>query len=162
MLREYAAQWVDMVPHLDTLHRLATGCGGIIEFGTRSGVSTWAFLDGLNPDGWLVSVDNDPMVEHLLPERVTKDPRWKLIIGDDRHVVIPWWADLVFIDTSHEYHHTLMELTRADGIRAKQIVLHDWNLPDVQDAVRGFVDRSAYRLTTLEPSQWGLAVLERT
>ena len=35
-------------------------------------------------------------------------------------------------------------------------------LPDVQDAARGFCERTAFRIVGIEPSQWGLAWLSRS
>lgn len=157
-LAEHAAKSVDMAPHVETLRALASECRTIVEFGVRTGVSTWALLDGLPENGRLVSVDIEDVTP---PERVTADPRWTLIVADDRTLTDLPQADLVLIDTSHEYHHTLAELTLAASLRARLIVLHDWNLPDVQDAVRGFMLRSGYGLHLIEPSEWGLAVLAR-
>lgn len=162
-LHAYAHHYRDMAPHVDTLVALADKAPVIVELGVRGGVSTWAFLDGLREDGRLVSVDIED-VTRLIPERVSSDPRWELIIGDDRDKAIQRRlpsADLVFIDTSHEYHHTASELALAKRLEASRIVLHDWSLPDVQDAVLGFCHRTQYRLERVEESQWGLAVLAR-
>lgn len=163
-LHSHARHYRDMEPHVDTLVALARECSVIVELGVRGGVSTWAFLDGLPEDGRLVSADIDGTVAHLVPKRISSDPRWTLIVGDDRdkHIQrrLPV-ADLVFIDTSHEYHHTATELSLAQRLEAARIVLHDWNLPDVMDATLGFCHRSGYRLERVEESEWGLAVLSR-
>jgi predicted O-methyltransferase YrrM len=159
-LLAHANLTVDMVPHLDTLSRMATGCWAIVEFGVRSGVSTWALLNGLDPDGRMVSVD---IIRQDLPDRVTQDPRWTFVQGDDLHVGLPLGrADLVFIDTSHEYDHTLAELHIAAALEPKWILLHDYELTAVEDAIAGFLRRDrGYRLAMIEPSQWGLAGLRR-
>ncbi len=163
-LRSHAHRYVDMEPHVDTLLRLASKAPVIVELGVRGGVSTWAFLDGMPEDGRLVSVDIDPTVPDQVPSRVSGDPRWALIIGDDRidtyQRQLPE-ADLVFIDTSHEYHHTAAELLLAQRLKADHIVLHDWCLTDVQDAVLGFVHRTRYEIEQVEDSRWGLVVLRR-
>lgn len=156
-LNEYAAQWVDMVPHTATLTALARDAQTIVEWGVRGGVSTWALLDGLPSDGRMVSVDIDGTVP--VPDRVSGDPRWTLLIGDDRTVDVPV-ADLVVIDTSHEYDHTLAELHKAAQLGAKRIALHDPIMfPDVDHAIAQFLPESAYRLERFEVSAWGLAVL---
>jgi hypothetical protein len=156
-LAEHAARYVDMVPHLATLTRLARDAQTVVEFGVRTGVSTWALLEGLPPDGRLMSVDIE---EVTVPPEVSGDPRWTFVLGDDREVNAPS-AQLVVIDTSHEYHHTLHELHIAASLGAERIALHDWNLPDVEDAALRFMREARYRLWLLEPSQWGLAVLAR-
>lgn len=156
-LADHARHWADMVPHLETLTSQASHATSVVELGVRGGVSTWALLDGLPADGRLVSVD----IDHgcLVPPRVRDDPRWTFIVGDDHAVNLPA-ADLVFIDTSHEYHHTRDELALAERLGAKVIILHDYMLPDVADAVDGFVRRSDWWLA-VEHSDWGLAVLRR-
>jgi cephalosporin hydroxylase len=52
-----------------------------------------------------------------------------LIIGDDLKVAdqLPDQIDVLFIDTSHHYQHTLDEL-RLYGPRATSILLHDTEL----------------------------------
>lgn len=161
-LLEHAAQSEDMGPHLRTLIGYASRCETIIEFGVRTGVSTWAFLDGLPPTGRLASVDTQAVI---VPDRVRDDRRWTMFERDDRddqlHPLLPK-PDLVLIDTTHEYHHTLEELAIADRLGARWVLLHDWNLPDVQDAAHGFMRRAGtFALETVEPSRWGLGVMVR-
>lgn len=155
---EYARWWVDMVPHVATLSALAAEARTIVEFGVRGAVSTWALLDGLPSDGRMTSVDIDP--DCRIPERVANDARWRFICNDDRTAALSP-ADLVFIDTSHEYHHTIAELEIAGGLGATVIALHDYNLADVQDAVHGFQRRDPRWSLIVEQSQWALAVLRR-
>jgi len=161
MLLRHADQTRDMVPHLQTLANLAAEAPTVVEYGVRSAVSTWALLEGLRPDGSLWSVDIDPDI--AVPPLVSSDPRWRLVIGDSGEPLdnLPAHCDLLFIDTDHEYHHTLLELAGGDRMDAWRIALHDWNLPDVEDAVAGFVRRSRYRIERIEPSTWGLVVLAR-
>lgn len=150
-------RWRDMQPHVETLTALAAEATTLVELGVRGAVSTWALLNGLPANGTMVSVDIDGTVVDTLPERVRNDPRWRIVIGDDLDADLPP-ADLVFIDTSHEYHHTIAELDLAVRLRAKVIVLHDYALPDVADAVHGFLRRTGGELV-VEPSEWGLAVI---
>lgn len=100
----------------------------VIELGTRGGVSTIAWLFGLEiTDGHLWSVDIDPAPE-------LANERWTFIHGDDLDPkvfnALPDSADVVFIDTSHDYQQTLAELhlykwkVRPGG----RIVLHDTEL----------------------------------
>jgi len=166
-LAEYAERWVDMAPHIGTLTRLARRSHGIVEFGIRGGVSTWAFLDGLPADGWLVGYDMDLDVPSMLPPRVIEDPRFRLVLEDDIQAKMPAQADLVMIDSSHEYYHTIAELGLAASMRPRRILLHDYNdppHPGVGRAVDEFVkghpyDAPPYRLQRVEASQWGLAIL---
>jgi predicted O-methyltransferase YrrM len=100
----------------------------VIELGTRGGVSTIAWLYGLElTDGrlWSVDVDPAPDFEH---------ERWTFIQGNDldRGVLaeLPSSADVVFIDTSHDYQQTVAELNvyRWKVRPGGKIVLHDTEL----------------------------------
>lgn len=139
-LPSWAHQNRDMYPHLEALTGFAAEAGSIIELGVRGGVSTWALLDGLPENGRMWSVDIDLCV---VPPRVSLDARWTFILGDDTDPYVqddlPRQADLVFIDTSHEYEHTVTELLFALTRIPKRILLHDANWPGVSRAVSEFL-----------------------
>jgi len=162
-LQEYAECWIDMVPHTGHLTELASRVKTIVEFGLRGGVSTWAFLDGLPEDGTLLGIDILNVDEILLPPRVKEDPRFTFVMGDDREVKLPKTADLVMIDSSHLYEHTVQELIIAEKMKPRYIVLHDYLDPGagpmVKPAVDGFVAYRSYKWEVLHESPWGLAVL---
>lgn len=161
-LTEHAWTTRDMAPHVATLHRLARGSHNIIEFGVRTGVSTWALLDALSPDGRMHSYDIEARCFHDAPARVREDHRWTFHAGDSLDAERPPLPpDVVLIDSSHEYHQTLAELEMVASWDAPLVILHDAVLPDVADAMHGFISRSAYRLAGLEESQWGLAWLRK-
>jgi predicted O-methyltransferase YrrM len=164
-LTEYAAKWVDMFPHIDALTEYASKATTVVEFGVRGGVSTWAMLRGLPPGGAIIAVDNDPDVLEMMPPWVQDDYRLDLRIGDDLTMELPDSADLVMIDSGHEYVQTLAELDRVAPLRPKRIVMHDYlyaETPGVRRAVDEWVarNRDEWRLATVHPSQWGLAVIE--
>ncbi len=174
-LREYADAWLDMAPHVEQLVALAATRSVIVEFGVRGAVSTWSLLEGMPTEGRLISVDIIPdrrwYDDHQpdwngyvlpVPARVREDPRWTLIIGDSVKVALPEHADLVMIDSSHEYAQTVAELHVAAGLTPSCIVLHDYlyaETPDVRRAVDEFIAEGDYRMRVLYPSTWGLAVL---
>lgn len=159
-LAEHAAAWVDMEPHIATLARLASGAHTIVELGVRGGVSTWAILDAMPADATLVSIDINPCD---VPERVRSDPRWVFIVGDDQAQAVrdqvPPHADLVFVDTSHEYEHTVSELAWALTLRPTRIVLHDYVMEPVEQAAAEFCAREGWRVVDNE-LPFGLATLE--
>jgi predicted O-methyltransferase YrrM len=159
-LQSWADDQVDMAPHYRTLIRYAREAKVIVEFGVRGGVSTWAFLDGLPDDGLLYSVD---IVDCIVPPRVSGDPRWTFIVGDDMDPAVqaqlPETADLVFIDTSHEYEHTVNEIAYALTLEPARIVFHDYVMPPVQRAVDEFTARTGWRLVANE-LPFGLATVE--
>jgi predicted O-methyltransferase YrrM len=158
-LQAWAAEQVDMAPHIATLTRLARGAQVIVELGVRGGVSTWAMLDGLPSTGTLYSVD---IVDCVVPPRVSADPRWTFIVGDDMDPAVqaqlPAAADLVFIDTSHEYEHTVAELAWALTLTPARIVMHDYVMADVLRAGTEFCAREGWRVVANE-MPYGLATL---
>lgn len=128
----------DIFRHLPRLVTLVheTNARHVVELGTRSGVSTVAFLHALaTTGGTLTSVDIDPA-----PDLGVGDvEHWRFVQGDDlapdvvRDLAD---ADIVFIDTSHHYEHTTRELAvyrhvvRPGGF----IVLHDTELEHPEGA----------------------------
>lgn len=172
---EYArrcAEPSDIYQHLPTFVELvkATNAQHVVELGTRSGVSTIAWLYGLESTGGrLTSVDIDERPP------IGEWPNWSFIQGDDLDPEVfgnlPE-ADIVFIDTSHLYDQTLKELNlyrwlvKPGGL----IVCHDTELPlpegapprplfPVRTAIEEFC--SAQGLTwTNQPNCWGLGIIQ--
>ncbi len=170
-LAEYAKAWIDMEPHIGQLTEYARGKKTIVEFGLRGAVSTWALLTGMPEDGRLIGVDIDPSVS--LPWAVRADPRFRFLLGDA--ATFSEWedtfglihADLVMIDAGHEFAETVLELVQAAKLTPDVILCHDYFYPDspgVRLAIdgytaKGYLRDEPYRLETVHPSRWGLAVL---
>jgi predicted O-methyltransferase YrrM len=161
-LDAWAYENVDMHPHYRTLTRYAQECTTIVEWGVRGGVSTWALLDGLPADGRLYSVD---VIDCIVPPRVSTDPRWIFLVGDDLDPVIqrqiPNTCDLVFIDTSHEYEQTVGELAYAATMKPARIVMHDYVMEPVGRAATEFCAREGWTVVDNE-LPFGLATLVKT
>lgn len=168
-LEQWARNSVDMVPHTAQLTELARGCKLIVEFGVRSGVSTLALLMGLPDEGRLVSVDSDPTVPDIAHPALLADPRWTFMLGRDLNpdvmLKLPGLPDLVMIDSSHEYEHTLAELDVANWLCAERIAMHDYLYEQPVCQVRRAADRwlesAPYEIEVLHESRWGLLVLRR-
>lgn len=167
-LHEWAVANRDMVPHLSILQSCAMEADKIIEFGTRGGVSTWALLDGLRPSGHMWSVDITDCTTSV-PPRVRNDPRWTFIRGDDTNpsvlAKLPADADLVFIDTSHEYRHTKQELEFALSRKPTRILCHDAEWDGVARALVDFCNDHPWHVVSYLPAgddagPFGLAILE--
>jgi predicted O-methyltransferase YrrM len=166
-LRDWAIANRDMAPHVDTLKQYASAAKVIVEFGVRSAVSTWAFLDGLPEDGRMWSVD---VIQSNVPPRVYGDQRWTFLVGSDLdpkiRAQLPVQADLVFIDTSHEYAHTVQEMKIAAGFAPKVILMHDAYWPGVRRALDEIDQHiSGWQLTRIDEASDGrgdfsLAVVE--
>lgn len=155
-------RFVEMVDALNARH--------VIELGSRGGVSTIAWLHALEQTGGrLTTVDLAPAPP------IGAFPHWRHIQGNDRDPAVIGQldtADIVFIDTSHLYDHTVQELhiyqhlVRAGGL----LVLHDTMLPipegapvhprfPVRKAVEEFVAETGYEWQHYTDC-WGLAVIK--
>jgi predicted O-methyltransferase YrrM len=162
----------DIVDHLPRFVAMVldTNAQHVIELGTRTGVSTVAWLHGLEQTGGhLTSVDIDPA------PAIGAHAQWTFIQGDDCDPDVfgtlrP--ADIVFIDTSHHRRHTLCELylyrhlVRPGGL----MVCHDTELrrPEgspqgdppypVKSAILEFVEDEGLEWFNFTDS-WGLGVI---
>lgn len=126
---EHLPYFVDLCVELDAAQ--------VIELGVRTGVSTVAWLYGLEQsDGYLWSVDISPAPD------IGSD-RWTCLWGDDLDPLVvgefPDDVDIIFIDTSHHYEQTARELEvylpklRDGGL----FVLHDTELETPDDSPPG-------------------------
>jgi cephalosporin hydroxylase len=171
----------DIYLHLPRFVDLVTkmGATSVVELGTRTGVSTIAWLHALEQTGGhLISVDLDdqpPIGDH---------DRWTFIQGNDEdpHVynrivdlLPPAGADIVFLDTSHWLDETRRELAlyrwivRAGGL----IVCHDTELPvpegapdddppfPVKRAINEFCKANGFQWRNI-PECFGLGVIQIT
>jgi cephalosporin hydroxylase len=123
--RERCTTWSDIYEHLPFMHDHVVGLGAevVVELGVRSGNSTAAFLAAVEyTDGHVWSVD-------IAEPPSFASERWTFVKGDDLAVAdqLPDEIDVLFIDTTHFYEHTLAEL-RLYGPRALSILLHDTEL----------------------------------
>ena len=169
--RRVCATPSDIVNHLPRFVALVEelDATNVIELGTRSGVSTIAWLYALEGRGTLTSVDLDPAPD------IGGHDHWTFIQSDDLapsclSMLDP--ADIVFIDTSHLYEQTIQELnTYADLVKpGGRIVLHDTMLrrPEGSPARPLFPVRTAVEHFTEARDlvwheyrdSWGLAVIE--
>lgn len=132
------SKWSDIQEYLPFLYDTAKSYDQVrvLELGSRKGNSTLAFLAAAEEAGghvWSADIANvilDP--EGLQPW--SRHERWTFTCGDDMdpavQAVLPAVADVFFLDTSHEYEHTLAEL-RAYMPRVAPggvALFHDTNL----------------------------------
>ena len=160
-IHEHLPTFVELAGRLQARH--------VIELGTRTGVSTIAWLWALNANGGhLTSIDIDKRPD------IGEHDHWTFIQGDDLDPAIvsaleP--ADIVFIDTSHLYDQTVKELNvyrwlvKPGGV----IVLHDTELPQpegapprprypVKTAVTEFCEANGFDWMN-HPNCWGLGII---
>lgn len=170
--RELCATPSDIYLHLPRMVELVRKLNAqhVIELGTRTGVSTIAWLYALEQTGGrLTSVDVDAQPP------IGEWAHWQFIQGDDCEQTVftqldP--ADIVFIDTSHAYLHTVRELNlyrwlvNPGGV----IICHDTELMypgdappsdprfPVRRAIEDFTTQNGYHWENISGC-WGLGVI---
>lgn len=144
LYQERIAEPSDIVEHLPTFVELCIELNAqkVIELGVRAGVSTVAWLHGLEfTGGHLWSVDISAGGSSLIPA-----DRWTFIQGNDLDLEVldrlPELVDIVFIDTTHSFEQTDKELRAyAPHVRSGgRIVLHDTQVehPELVDPLPAF------------------------
>lgn len=115
--RQRAEPWSDIQDCLERLHTAAAAYPqvSILELGVRWGTSTAALLAAAEQAGghlWSVDIATTPELEQVR-ERWETSGHWTFIVGNDMDIdwAGPGW-DVLFIDTSHAYDHTLAELRK--------------------------------------------------
>jgi predicted O-methyltransferase YrrM len=190
------SRWSDIQEYLPFLHETAKSYENVrvLELGTRQGNSTLAFLaaaEEVNGHVWSADIVNAPAdPEGMLPwswrpaglspgkatAQEIKNPWWTFIHGDDMDSEIqgqlPGQVDVLFIDTSHLYQHTLDEL-RAYMPRVVPggiALFHDTNLmmnisgknteiPPVREALDAYSRETGISWREL-PGVYGLGIIE--
>jgi cephalosporin hydroxylase len=171
---EYArSNQSDIQGHIEFMHGLVVDLDAkqVVELGVRYGMSTAAFLHAVEMSGghlWSCDIGRPG---GLVAEFVDCE-RWSFNQGDDLALAAEApECDVLFIDTSHYYEHTLAEL-RAYGPKARRVILlHDTELrnPDgdtsgidypVQRAIDEFVAGGGWR-EERRSGHYGLGVLWR-
>ena len=112
----------------------------VLELGVRSGNSTSAFLAAAQKvNGTVMSVD---METSPFPPQWEQSGIWTFIQGNDLFIdltAVPC-PDILFIDTNHEYDHTLAELSRYVPLvkPGGTVLMHDtlltWDHPEYEVA----------------------------
>lgn len=132
--RRLAGDWSDITEQMHLLREAARSYDKpvICELGTRTGNSTAALLAGASASGGHVySVDCGPV---NVPAWWVQTGMWSFLNDDDMGPMagqfVPGELDVLFIDTTHRYHHTLDELKRyVPRVRPGGVVLmHDVEL----------------------------------
>ena len=132
LFRDWAER--GLCEHIETMTAAARHYDNptIIELGVRTGVSSAIWLGAIEQGGggllWSVDVEN-PHGNYV--DLIRDHPNWDLHVSDDLEIEPESpTCDILFIDTSHSYAHTLAELiayaphVQPEGI----ILLHDSNV----------------------------------
>jgi len=135
--------YTDINQHVPTLSRYAEECNSVVEFGVRSGVSTWGVINGLLKH---TSSDNNTTLHGYdlqgAPwpyQFLDNSPGTGLNSTFTQANVLqipPVECDMLFIDTFHVYGQLRRELSRhAQGVR-KYIIMYDTTVDEWEGEVR--------------------------
>lgn len=167
----------DIAAHFPRFFQIVAACRPrtILELGVRNGDSTVAWLMALAhvSSGELWSVD-------IAPCPLPQFAGWRFILGDDLDPAVsaqlPASIDVLFIDTSHAYEHTLSELALY-GPRVRRggfIVCHDTENEHPEEHGEPIPPQEPFPVKraldewcaqhgqhwTNDPQSWGLGVVE--
>lgn len=153
--------------HLPTLRKICfeKEAQTIVELGTWYGNSTKAFLEACKVLGAkLISIDLDCCRDVAAPE-VRDDPNWEFHQMDDMEFNINFPIDVLFIDSSHTYPHTLLELEKyTPWLTSKGVVLmHDVvTCPPVAQSIKEFLEKHPNEYSyELHTNNHGLGILRK-
>jgi GT2 family glycosyltransferase len=157
----------DINEHLPVLHALARECRDITEMGTRTGVSTTAFLYARPAKLVCYDCVKYPEVNRLA---ALAAPTEFVFYQQDVLTVEIEPTDLLFLDTWHVYEQLREELRRHAGKVRRYIVLHDTTTfgeygekaghRGLWPAVEEFLAQGRFRLKDRYENNNGLTVLE--
>ena len=150
---------------LTLLYMLAKESCSVLELGVRDGISTRALVWGLADSFWaekrMLSVDNGDIKDTVF-EAMKPFPFWEFKNIDDRHLELDGddEFDIVFIDTSHGYEHTKVELQKFGKFANCWIICHDYctNTPGVIRAVDEYCREHNYEKTVTN-SKYPFAII---
>jgi predicted O-methyltransferase YrrM len=139
----------DIDMHAEWLSEVAKG--DIFEIGVRTGVSTAAFLVGLEKNGGhLYSADINPDCAKIFAGH----PQWTFMFRDSRQATemkaaLPAQLDVLFIDGDHTYEGVKADLANyAPMVKSGgRIILHDVCSaydPGVRKAFDEYIDATKY------------------
>ena len=157
----------------------SVGRGNILEIGTRGGVSTAAFLLGVEEHGGHVySVDINDDCKDLYAGH----PQWTFIRGNSntqmREIMnnVDGWFDVLFIDGDHSYDAVCRDLgnfvqwVRKGGlilmhdvdpqVSAEQIAAWGWQKDEPRRAYDEFIEATGWSAEIL-PGRFGLGCITR-
>ena len=135
----YLAACAKVMPH----RILELGTGG--DSAHSTGMFTY-WLSNITNDGVLISADRHPLSHAWL--RYRNYSFWHFVQGDSLTVMkalrndeirgLPTSFDMIFIDSSHTYPHTLKELEQASGM-TNAILMDDTTVDEVKQSLDEFL-----------------------
>ena len=114
----------DINEHLELLYDLAKECDSVTELGTRTGVSTRAFMYANPKTFFAYDIELDDNLLKLFYIAKENGLNFNYKLADVRYIEIEE-TDLLFIDTLHNYNQLSGELKLHGNKSKKYIIFHD-------------------------------------
>jgi len=156
----------DINEHIPVLTEYANECEHITEFGTRTGVSTWAWLTSKAKTIRCFDIDKEVeshLQTHFLALReIDKDFTFTCVSTiADKLDIEP--TDLLFIDTEHTYDQCSKELKMHAHKVKKYLIFHDTaTCSRVVKAINEFIKLNKdWEIKEVLTNNNGLTVLKR-
>ena len=156
----------DINQHIPVLNKYANECNHITEFGTRRGVSTWAWLNSKAKTIRCFDIDKNVekhLEQHFIAvKNLNKDFTFTCVSTiADKLEIEP--TDLLFIDTEHTYEQCIKELQMHAHKVNKYIIFHDTVLfNDLNKAINEFMEvNKQWKVKEVLTNNNGLTVLEK-
>lgn len=130
----------------------------VLEIGTNCG--HFAYLASLLGAASIVTIELRqecvPAIEMLL----AKDPEITSIIGDSAQVLpqLSGPFDIAWVDGNHSMEAALTDMQNCGG-KAPLILVDDYDIPSVRDAVTACIEESEYELDSISNSKREIAKL---
>ena len=178
-LIELSTITTDINEHLEFMYSLVISrkAQTVVELGVRTGVSTQAWLAGVEETGGylssydiqnLLTLDNPPNTNFLvrLGDPILYEKYWKFTVGSSLEVHTEWKSnqiDILFIDTDHTAKQLYMELTlwheKVNGL----IVLHDVTVPhiDMRQGLMKFLSEHSEYMYDERVNNNGLGIISK-
>jgi cephalosporin hydroxylase len=161
---------LDIQEHLDFIYDFCRtkNITKVVEYGTRDGHSTTAFL---HAGATVICVD---LVKTQRANQIQENAGENMgfTISNTADYELPYDVDLLFIDTLHTYAHVKAELATIKGKFPKYIMFHDtvlngsWDEDNkggygIMSAILEFMAQAPYFVIVHRPNNCGLTVIER-
>lgn len=155
--------WYAIRPMYDYI--VKNNCKKVLELGAGVANSTRALLLAVRETGghlWSIDIAECPVAVERVKAWNLQD-YWTFIVSDDMQYDWKEEVDVLFIDTSHEYNHTLEELRKYARLTKKVIFMHDTISfkEGVQRAIDDFLKEEKNWNFKEVGIEHGLGILER-
>ena len=138
-----------------------SGYETIVEIGVSNGASSYIWVECATKKVVGIDLFENRNVHAVKEKAKSLNIDYEYIIGDSCEID-PIECDILFIDSSHKYKKTVLELQRYSPKTKTFIALHDTNMKPVEDAIKAFLaETDQWEVWYKDKDICGLTVLKR-